>query len=101
ASREPQAPPTPQGHARHEKSNQDGQLVVNVAVNRLKTQEKQHFQAHHSQASERRTKAGAPANASSGSRPAGDDRSNDDQQNSSPFHQPSKSNSRNRFEDVL
>ena len=42
--------PTPRGHARHERANQHGELLVDAAVDRLERQQQQEFEADHGEA---------------------------------------------------
>jgi len=43
--RRTQSPAAPQGHAQHEACNDDRELMIDVPVNGLECQQKQHFQA--------------------------------------------------------
>jgi len=58
-----QPPAAPQGHAQHEACNDDRELLVDVAINGLKCQQKQHFQADQSESHCGDTKTGAGSRA--------------------------------------
>ena len=77
------------------------ELVIDVAINGLKPQQKQYFQADHGQARESNTESRAPANAARRPPPTGNHAGNGKEQSSGPRHQPSEFHVRNGVEDIL